>query len=171
MKKKHVETLPDRYILPRWTLDCRYKASNASIEIEETKCENGVSALALWYVQANLTKAIEQARDAPSEIKRLNSFLVEFLEDQMIRKKPTELENAYKYTHVGTSQVDMMPQISVRDPVVLNNTKGRPRNATRAKPPYEVKQKRTVTCSFCHEPGHNISGCKKKKALSMQEKE
>ncbi|GJU84761.1 hypothetical protein Tco_1292307 [Tanacetum coccineum] len=58
--------------------------------------------------------AIEQARDAPFEIKRLNSFLVEFLEDQMIRKKPTEIENAYKDARVGISQVDMMPQFCSR---------------------------------------------------------
>nr|GEW71680.1 hypothetical protein [Tanacetum cinerariifolium] len=107
--KKHVNTLPDHYILARWTLDCRYKVGNDSIRIEETTSENEVSALALWYVQANLTKAIEQARDAPSKIKRLNRFMVEFLEDQMIRKKPTEIENAYKDARVGISQVDMMP--------------------------------------------------------------
>ncbi|PWA58420.1 FAR1 DNA binding domain, FHY3/FAR1 family [Artemisia annua] len=120
-----------------------YKVGNASIGIEETNCENEVSALALWYVQANCTKAIEQARNEPSEIKRLNNFLVEFLEDQMIRKKPTETENACKDARVGISQVDMMPQITVRDPVVLTNTKGRPRNATRVKPPIEAKQKKT----------------------------
>ncbi|GJY00538.1 hypothetical protein Tco_0357556 [Tanacetum coccineum] len=81
-----------------------YKGGNASIRIEETNCENGVSALALWYVQANLTKAIEQARDATFEIKRLN----------------------------------------IQDPAVLTILKGRPRNATRVKPPIEVKKKKTV---------------------------
>ncbi|GJW97933.1 FAR1-related sequence 5-like protein [Tanacetum coccineum] len=158
------------YWVGRVNVDKRYKGGNASIGIDETNSENGVSALALWYVQANLTKAIEQARDAPSEIKRLNSFLVEFLEDQMIRKKPTEIENAYKDARVGISQVDMMPQISVRDPVVLTILKGHPRNVTRVKPPIEVKQKKIVTCSYCKESGHNITGCKKKKAASMQEK-
>nr|GEX71012.1 hypothetical protein [Tanacetum cinerariifolium] len=113
LMKKHVETLPDHYILSRWTLDCRYKVSNANIRIEETNCENGVGALTLWYVQANWTNVIEQKRDALSEIKRLNNFLVKFLEDQMIRKKPTEAANADKDTRVGTSQVDTMPQISV----------------------------------------------------------
>ncbi|GKD78728.1 FAR1-related sequence 5-like protein [Tanacetum coccineum] len=88
----------------------------------------------------------------------------------MIRKKPTEIENAYKVARVGISQVDMMPQISVRDPDVLTILKGRPRNATRVKPPIEVKQKKTVTCSYCRKPGHNITGCKEKKAASMQEK-
>ena len=96
---------------------------------------------------------------------------MEFLEDQMIRKKPTELENAYKDTRVGTSQVDMMPQISVRDPVVLSKTKGRPRNATRLNHPIEAKQKKIVTCYYSREPGHNITSCKKKKAACMQEKD
>ncbi|GKC41070.1 FAR1-related sequence 5-like protein [Tanacetum coccineum] len=108
----------------------RYKGGNASIGIDKTNSKNGVTALTLWYVQANLTKAIKQARDAPSEIKRLN----------------------------------------IRDPVVLTILKGRPRNATRVKPPIKVKQKKTVTCSYYRKPGHNITGCKEKKAASMQEK-
>nr|XP_043615691.1 protein FAR1-RELATED SEQUENCE 5-like [Erigeron canadensis] len=69
MKKKHVEILPDRYILPRWTLDSRYKVSNGSIGLEEKDCENEVSALTLWCVHGNYTKAIDQARDSPVEIK------------------------------------------------------------------------------------------------------
>nr|GEV68197.1 protein FAR1-related sequence 5-like [Tanacetum cinerariifolium] len=59
---------------------------------------------------------------------------------------------------------------AVRDPAVLTILKGRPRNATRVKPPIEVKHKKTVTCSYCKESGHNIIGCQKKKAASMQEK-
>ncbi|GJW36042.1 FAR1-related sequence 5-like protein [Tanacetum coccineum] len=86
----------------------------------------------------------------------------------MIRKKQTKIKNAYKDARVGISQVDMMPQN--RDPVVLTIVKGRPRNATRVKPPLEVKQKKTVTCSYCRKPGHNITGCKEKKAASMQDK-
>ncbi|GJZ10821.1 hypothetical protein Tco_0545580 [Tanacetum coccineum] len=56
----------------------------------------------------------------------------------MIRKKPTEAENADKDTRVGTSQVDMMPQISVRDPVVHTIIKGRLRDAARVKHPLEL---------------------------------
>ena len=46
MKKKHVETLHDQYILPRWTLGSRYKAGNDSIGIKEIN-ESEVSALTL----------------------------------------------------------------------------------------------------------------------------
>ncbi|GJY92410.1 FAR1-related sequence 5-like protein [Tanacetum coccineum] len=36
MKKKHVETLPDQYILPRWTLDSRYKADEGFARQKKT---------------------------------------------------------------------------------------------------------------------------------------
>ena len=132
MKKKHVKILPDRYILPRWTLDARYKVGNTSLE--EMNGESEVSALNLWCVHINCTKAIEQAKDSPDEIKRLNALLVKFLAEQMVRKKEMVVENPYEDSCTRTSQVDMMPQISIRDPVVHTKTKGRPKNATRIKP-------------------------------------
>ncbi|PWA65831.1 hypothetical protein CTI12_AA299900 [Artemisia annua] len=41
--------------------------------------------------------------------------------------------------------------------IVKMSTKGCPRNATRVKPPIEVKQKKTATCSYCRESGHKIT--------------
>ncbi|KAJ9550561.1 hypothetical protein OSB04_014606 [Centaurea solstitialis] len=161
MKKKHVETLPDRYILPRWTLDARYKVGNKCIGLEEMSGESGVSALNLWCVHVNCTKAIEEAKDSPAEIKRLNSLLVKFLEEQSMRKKPTELQNAYEDSSM-ICQVDMMPQISIRDPIVQTKTKGRPKSASRIKSSIEVVKKKK-TCSYCKELGHYITGCPKKK--------
>ncbi|KAI3721972.1 hypothetical protein L2E82_32993 [Cichorium intybus] len=84
MKKRHVETLPSHYILPRWTLS-------------------------------------------------------------------------------ASSQVDMMPQLSVRDPLGPTNTKGRPKNATRLKSSLEVSKRRT--CSYCQGLGHYVSSCSKKKII------
>nr|GEZ09064.1 hypothetical protein [Tanacetum cinerariifolium] len=116
-EKKHVETLPDQYILPRWTLDSRFKVGNHSIRIKEVNDESEVSALTLWCVHSNSTKAIEQAKDCPSDITRQNTYLVKFLEDQMSRKRVKEPENVPEDNYVRVSQVDMMPQICVRDPV------------------------------------------------------
>ncbi|GJU09956.1 FAR1-related sequence 5-like protein, partial [Tanacetum coccineum] len=163
--EQHVETLPDQYILPRWTLDSRYKAGNHSIGIKEINNESGVSALTLWCVHSNSTKAIEQAKDCPSEITRLNTILVKFLEDQISRKKAKESEDVFEDNSVGASQVDMMPQICVRDPVVKTKTKGRPKIATRVKSPIELQGNKKKTCSYCHELGHNITGCPKKKLV------
>ncbi|CAI9275453.1 unnamed protein product [Lactuca saligna] len=164
MKKRHVENLPDHYILPRWTLSVRYKVGNGNIGLEEMNCENGVSALTLWCVRSNCDKAIEQASDSPAEIEKFNNFVINFLEDQKIRKKPKALENVSQSPYKGISQVDMTPQLSVfvRDPIAPTNTKGRPKNATRIKSSLEnVKKKRT--CSYCRTPGHYATGCPKRK--------
>nr|XP_043615944.1 protein FAR1-RELATED SEQUENCE 5-like [Erigeron canadensis] len=94
MKKKNVETLPDHYILPRWTIASRYRVG--SVSIEDPNSENEVSALTLWCVHNNYTKAVDQTRDSLNEINRLNAFFLKFLEEQMKRKKPTMLENKNK---------------------------------------------------------------------------
>lgn len=122
----------------------------------------------LWCVHSNSTKAIEQARDCPSEITRLNTMLVKFLEDQMSRKKEKEPVNVSEDNCDGVSQVDMMPQISIRDPVVLPRKKGRPKIATRIKPPVELQGNKKKTCSYCHRLGHNITGCPKKKVFLVK---
>ncbi|KAJ9552192.1 hypothetical protein OSB04_016237 [Centaurea solstitialis] len=161
MKKKHVEILPNHYILPRWTVDARYKVGNT--RLEEMDGESEVSALNLWCVHVNCTKAIEQAKDSPDEINKVNALLVKFLAEQMDRKKEMVVENPHEDASSRTSQVDMMPQISIRDPVVHTKTNGRPKNATRIKSSLEVKKKKT--CSYCKGFGHYINGCPKKKVI------
>lgn len=166
MKKRHVENLPDHYILPRWTLSVRYKVGNGNIGLEEMNCENGVSALTLWCVRSNCDKAIEQASDSLTEIEKFNSFVIKFLEDQKIRKKPKAFENVSQDRYMGISQVNIMPQlsVSVRDPIAPTNTKGRPKNATRIKSSLQnVKKKRT--CSYCQGLGHYATGCPKRKVI------
>ncbi|XP_076887985.1 protein FAR1-RELATED SEQUENCE 5-like [Bidens hawaiensis] len=121
LKKKNVETIPDHYILPRWTLDVRYKSDNHTIAIEDTNTGNEVSALTLWLVQSNFRKAIEHARDSPCEIKKLNSILVSFLEEQSVQTHSKQLECVVQNFNVGSSQVNLMPQISIRDPQVKTN--------------------------------------------------
>ncbi|GKB26514.1 FAR1-related sequence 5-like protein [Tanacetum coccineum] len=161
LKKRNVETLPDHYILPRWTLNARHKVGNGCIGLEDMHNKDEVSALTLWNVHANCSKAIEQAKDSLSEIKKFNNLVVKFLEEQVIRKKSKEIVNASQDPCMESSQVDMMPQISVRDPEVPVTTKGRPKEATRIKSSLEAPKKRR--CSYCKELGHYQTACKKKK--------
>lgn len=89
--------------------------------------------------------------------------MVKFLEDQLSRKKAKGHPNTSQESCVDISQVDMVPQISIRDPLLPTNTKGRPKNANRIKYSLEmVKKKRT--CSRCGGLGHYISGCSIKKS-------
>nr|XP_043626171.1 protein FAR1-RELATED SEQUENCE 5-like [Erigeron canadensis] len=162
LKKKHIETLPDHYILPRWTLDTRYKEDSCSIRMEDIDRESAVSALTLWCVKSNSMKAIEQAKDSLSEIKKLNTLLLNFLEAQTKRKASKETDNRPQDSNVEISVVDMMPQISIRDPSLPAVTKGRPRKACRIKSSLEAPKKKT--CSYCKTLGHYITGCPTKKA-------
>ncbi|CAI9297857.1 unnamed protein product [Lactuca saligna] len=170
MKKRHVQTLPNHYILPRWTLNARYKVSNVSIGLGDMNTENEVSTFTLWCVRSNFNKLIEQARDSPSEIQKLNTLLISLLKDQVVRKKSISFENASQGSCMGISQVDMMPQLSIRDPLGPTTTKGRPKVASRKKSPLEAPKKRT--CSYCQGLGHYASSCSKRKAdESIHEKE
>ncbi|KAJ9556661.1 hypothetical protein OSB04_011275 [Centaurea solstitialis] len=119
-------------------------------------------------VNENVATSIEEAKDSPAEVKRLNSLFVKFLEDQAVRKKPTEVQNAYEDSS-KISQVDMMPQISIRDPIVQTKTKGRPKSTSRIKSSLEVVKKKK-TCSHCKELGHYITGCPQKKGRGFFER-
>nr|KAJ0184681.1 hypothetical protein LSAT_V11C900487770 [Lactuca sativa] len=103
MKKRHVDTLSSHYILPRWTLNARYKVGKRSIGLEEINNKNGVSAYTLWCARSNFNK---------------------LLQEQAIQKKPISVENVSQGSCVRISQVDMMPQLSVRDPLVQLTQKG-----------------------------------------------
>ncbi|KAL4579909.1 hypothetical protein LXL04_016079 [Taraxacum kok-saghyz] len=111
-----------------------------------------------------------EARDSPSEIQKINTLLLSLLNDQAIRKQPIALQNASQVSSTVISQVDMMPQISVRDPLGPINTKGRTKVASRIKSCLEAPKKRT--CSYCQRLGHYATSCPKRKAEeSLQDEE
>ncbi|KAL7602925.1 protein FAR1-RELATED SEQUENCE 5-like [Lactuca sativa] len=162
MKKNHVKELPSHYMLPRWTLNARYKLFSASIGLGEMNNENGVSAYTLWCVRSNFTKLIDQARDSPSEIQKANTLLISRLDDQTNRKKFMYLENVSQGSCMGVSQIDMMSQLSVCEPLGPTTTKGRPKLASRIKSSLEAPKKQT--CSYCQGFGHYATSCSKIKA-------
>nr|KAJ0189448.1 hypothetical protein LSAT_V11C800444230 [Lactuca sativa] len=97
MKKRHVETLPSHYILLRWTLNARYKVGNSSIGLEERNNENGVMH-SRDGVRSNFTK------ESPSQIEKVNTVLINLLDDLTIRKKPKAFENASQDSSMRISQ-------------------------------------------------------------------
>ncbi|XP_071709246.1 protein FAR1-RELATED SEQUENCE 5-like [Rutidosis leptorrhynchoides] len=162
MKKKHIETLPDHYILPMWTLDARYRVDNYNNKLEDMDSDKKVSALSLWCVQSKYMKAVEQAKESPSYLKKLDTLLDKFLEEHTNLKKSTQIDLPSQESNAGSSQISMMPQISIRDPRAPVTTKGRPKTAHRIKSSLEGPKKRT--CSHCKGLGHYITGCPIKKA-------
>ncbi|XP_061366892.1 protein FAR1-RELATED SEQUENCE 5-like [Gastrolobium bilobum] len=86
MKKKQVMTLPEKYILSKWTMNASYKAGNL-VSIHEETNPNEISALSLWSIHSNCTMAISEARDSIFEIKKFDAIVAEFLQQQLERKR------------------------------------------------------------------------------------
>lgn len=167
MKKKKIASLPDEYILPRWTINSRYKMVSPNTKVDENNEDHQVSTLSLWLVQANFSKAIEAARDSYAEIGKLDTFLLEFLDEQTQRKKKESERISVEDTCLDTSQVDISSHISIRDPGTVVKPKGRPKKPKRIKSSIEIKindqGKKRRTCSYCQGIGHYTTGCPKRK--------
>ncbi|KAK2995484.1 hypothetical protein RJ640_016840, partial [Escallonia rubra] len=176
-KKKKIIDLPEYYILPRWTINARYKVGyvdDRMDEISRYSAEKGVSLLTLWSVRAKFSRAIENARNSPSEICEVDSWLSSFLEKQDARKNEENFIGGKMGNQVdssiGISQVESMNQISIRDPTAPVKTKGRPKVATRLKSSVELakEEKKQRNCAYCHGKGHYPTGCAKQKEYLPQ---
>ncbi|KAK2995203.1 hypothetical protein RJ640_000508 [Escallonia rubra] len=170
LKKKKIIDLPEYYILPRWTIHARYKD-----EISSYSTEKGVSLLTLRSVRAKFSKAIDNGRNCPSEIREIDAWLNSLLEKQAARNNMEKLVGDKMVSQVGSStnvsQIESMHQISIRDPAAPIKTKGRPKVATRLKYSIELakEEKKQRTCAYCHGKGHYRTGCVKRKVNRAQD--
>ncbi|KAK2992643.1 hypothetical protein RJ640_023953 [Escallonia rubra] len=156
MRKKKLLTLPEFYILPRWSTNVRFRASNLGLSAIETDfSKSAIIPLILWSIRKKVNKVIEDGMDFPSEVRQLNECLDSFLAEQAIRKNANQLLNDERLSQLNSdaciSQVEHMHQISIRDPAAPVKTKGRPKIATRLKSGLELAKeaKKQRTYSNC----------------------
>ncbi|XP_061340011.1 protein FAR1-RELATED SEQUENCE 5-like [Gastrolobium bilobum] len=135
MKKKQIMTLPEKYILSRWTMNASYKAENL-VSIHDETNPNEINALYLWSIHSKCTMAISEARDSIFEIKMFDAMVAEFLQRQLERKRKRGEDELI---------TQMIPQASlindVRDPTQPIKTKGHPKVASRIKSSMELSTK------------------------------
>lgn len=134
--------LPENFILPRWTINARYKVGNVGKGLPNPDC---TTPLTLWSIQAKL--------DSPLELKKIDAWLDCFLEEQTSRKKTEWFSSVETVSQVdscanlrvtisGNSHEISRHHIFVCDPPAPVKTKGRPKVATRLKSANEMNQKR-----------------------------
>ncbi|KAK2976104.1 hypothetical protein RJ640_009536, partial [Escallonia rubra] len=80
--KKKIIDLPQYYILPRWTINARYKVGDVGDRTDE---------ISRYSTEKGFSKAIENARNSPSEICEVDSWLTSFLKKQAARKNEENL--------------------------------------------------------------------------------
>ena len=158
MKKKQIMTIPEKYILSRWTINASYEAQNL-VGFQGKTTTNEVSAFSPKSIYFKLNMAFSEARDSISKLRRLNVFAVEFIQQQIERKrKITKDEQSSQPIHSPITPIH-----DVHDPTHPIKTKGRPKGASRIKSSLELSAKPQKTCRYCRGKGHNKTSCQKQK--------
>lgn len=173
MKQKlRLKIIPDEYILPRWTLNVRYKTTSTSCghnegeaEASDTYNSNAVTPLEAWTLRGDLNRLYEKVicrRDLYEAIgKDLQEWRKKIEETEKIQMSSVLIENVESNIDGRGSQAPIL-NFTIRDPAKCK-TKGRPRNASRIptgmQESQDSKQKRN--CSSCGQKGHYKSTCKK----------
>ncbi|GJS88825.1 FAR1-related sequence 5-like protein [Tanacetum coccineum] len=140
---------------------------NIGTECRGTDVNKEVSLLTLWSIRNKFTKILEDGKDSPLEIKKLDQFLNGILEEQNMRKKArVEFDTNDSSGMSGTQVEESQPDVLVSDHIVRVKTKGRPKVATRIKSGMEasMNSKKQKACSYCRGTGHYITRCPKKGA-------
>ncbi|XP_061342039.1 protein FAR1-RELATED SEQUENCE 5-like [Gastrolobium bilobum] len=173
MRRKKLKTLPEKYILSRWTMNASYKVENLVGDHADTPTKE-VSALFLWSLHSKCNMAISEARDCMSEIRKFDDFLADFIRQQLERKRNIIEDEAIPQV-VPSLTPEILSQVSlinyVRDPMHPVKTKGRPKVASRLKSSIELISKQHKTCSYCGGKGHNKTSCEKRKMDIAREKQ
>nr|GEU67190.1 protein FAR1-related sequence 5-like [Tanacetum cinerariifolium] len=167
--RKLVTSIPNHYLLPRWTMKATFMDENTGISWGGT-INNGseeISLLTIWLIRSKVNKVLEDGRDSLTEIMKLNTCLNGILHEQNKRKKTiVELNSNIGSTSLVPTQQGNSQQNIISDPIIPVKTKGRPKVATRIKLGIKVvnDSKKKRTCSYCGGKGHHVTGCQKKKA-------
>ncbi|XP_077240724.1 protein FAR1-RELATED SEQUENCE 5-like [Tasmannia lanceolata] len=172
--KKQLSSIPEPYILRRWTIDARYHLVSG-VPTSEAGNE-GATPFRRWCLMAKRRRVDEELDNDDNIFNKLDEFYSGLLVEIEQRKKDKQLHSPVFGSQVQSNSVPIQIHgISIRDPEVVE-TKGRPSEASRLKSLLEVSQSRMGKrkCGGCGELGHNLRTCKNKAkmtALEDQDKE
>ncbi|KAL6558720.1 hypothetical protein OROMI_019070 [Orobanche minor] len=174
MKQKFsLNSIPEKYILPRWTLGARHSSLFERDEVSDLQNHpNGkqVSPFEAWNLRATMNKLYDKVichtelYDLTcTTIKELWKAVLNFEDahqDQL--NEDVETNNNVRLMN-GDSQTTLPSQITIRDPSRCK-TKGRPRVCSRILTGMQASQieaqKQIRTCKNCKMKGHYASTCK-----------
>ncbi|XP_020249984.1 protein FAR1-RELATED SEQUENCE 12-like [Asparagus officinalis] len=172
MMARQMDSLPDHYILHRWTIHarhCNIGVGNIIYGRNIISCEEKINLLKTWALRAKFNNALELAFISEEKMQNLDDVLTKFIE-QLLEEVGAHSSNQDQ--KVDTPQIsahvshtmEHIPQITIRDPDRAARAKGRPRNATRIQSgleqAQEKKERKKRICSRCGELGHYRTSCK-----------
>ncbi|XP_020259008.1 protein FAR1-RELATED SEQUENCE 5-like [Asparagus officinalis] len=165
MMAMQISSLPDHYILHRWTIHARHQhwgVGNIVFGRNLTSCEEKINLLKSWALRAKFNNALELAFDSEERMQKLDNVLTKFIES--LEEEVRETEDNPQISASVSHTMEHIPQNTVRDPEKSVRTKGRPHNATRIQSgleqAQEKRERKKRICSRCGELGHYRISCK-----------
>ncbi|KAL6498766.1 hypothetical protein OROGR_028313 [Orobanche gracilis] len=173
MWKKQISKIPDRYILKRWTIDCRYQSVDVGFGNDVVASE--VDRELLWGIRYKCNKVLEKAYKSPAFAEEIDKYLTRKLaevDDGASQGQNSQVDRIAPTLSQYSSNT--IPEINIRDPTEAARTKGRPRQPSRFHSGLETSQeeatKKRKTCGHCGEKGHYRTGCPIAKEIERQER-
>ncbi|XP_020258759.1 protein FAR1-RELATED SEQUENCE 5-like [Asparagus officinalis] len=170
MMARQMDSLPDHYILHRWTIHARHRnigVGNIIYGRNITSCEEKINLLKSWALRAKFNNALELAFASEEKMQNLDDVLTKFIEplqEEVGAHSSNQDQMVDTQISAHISNTKHIPQITVRDPDRAARTKGRPRNANRIQSgleqAQEKKERKKRICSRCGELGHYRTSCK-----------
>ncbi|XP_020268934.1 protein FAR1-RELATED SEQUENCE 5-like [Asparagus officinalis] len=169
MMARQMDSLPDHYILHRWTIHARHRnigVGNIVFGRNITSYEEKINLLKSWALRAKFNNVLELAFDSEEKLQQLDDVLTNFIEslEEEVGETQDQIMDIPQPSAPISHTIENIPQIAVRDPDRLVRTKGRPRNATRIQSgleqAQEKKERKKHICSRCGELGHYRTSCK-----------
>ncbi|XP_020262820.1 protein FAR1-RELATED SEQUENCE 5-like [Asparagus officinalis] len=158
MMARQMDSLPDHYILHRWTIHARHRnigVGNIVFGRNITSCEEKINLLKSWALRAKFNNVLELAFDSEEKLQQLDDVLTNFMEslEEEVGETQDQIMDIPQPSAPISHTIENIPQITVRDPDRPARTKGRPRNATRIQSgleqAQEKKERKKHICSRC----------------------
>ncbi|XP_077251819.1 protein FAR1-RELATED SEQUENCE 2-like [Tasmannia lanceolata] len=166
MSLRRLSSIPERYILSRWTIEARFVFDGGMSTAEEDNDE--ITPLHKWFLISKYQRYLDDYQCPKSLFKKMDETLNGWIADGEWNKKEKQNALLTSGSQVYSNIVMETPEISIHDPQLVK-TKGRPRNATRFKSPIEVSQAESKRrrCKKCGQLGHNMRTCNKNSKVKM----
>ncbi|XP_077223432.1 uncharacterized protein LOC143857046 [Tasmannia lanceolata] len=146
MDMRRLGSIPERYLLNRWTIGARYQVNSlASTSIGDS---DEVTSFERWCITSRVHKVLDEHPRKKSILKKMKEDLNVWVVECEKAKKDKESVLESSGNQVQSNYPLETPEIRIHDPQVVR-TKGRPKNATRFKSPVEASQsqpKQQMTC-------------------------
>ncbi|KAK8948873.1 Protein FAR1-RELATED SEQUENCE 5 [Platanthera zijinensis] len=156
--KKHLQSIPDLYLLRRWSISARSLVNNVKLG-DNSDIVTPMMKWKLTNIQTNIFNHATASKEGYEFVMSSLNGLLKNIKDSVQYSEPTSIASQVGSTPIFQESYG----ISIRDPTIVK-TKGRPKIASRIESGIETSQAQVKkrTCGTCGGKGHYSTTCPQK---------